>query len=141
MICCATAGPISRSSWLLGTWSGGTPGRQLVEVWEKLNDSTFSGRGCMVKGTDTMLLEAVSLEERSGQLYYVPTVTGQNNGRAVRFTLTSMTDRQLVFENPLHDFPQKVMYALVTPDSLLAEISGTVNGTLTSRKFPLKRVK
>ncbi|WP_123845476.1 DUF6265 family protein [Chitinophaga lutea] len=141
MICCTTVGPISRSAWLLGTWSGGTPGRQLVEIWEKQNDSTFTGRGLMVKGVDTALLEAISLEERNGQLYYVPTVTGQNKGQAVRFTLTSITGSQLAFENPSHDFPQKVTYTLVTPDSLLAEISGTVNGTLKSRKFPMKRVK
>lgn len=133
--------PIDRADWLLGTWSGGRPGRELLETWVKQDDSTFLGRGSMIKGKDTVLQESVSLQQREGRLYYVPTVTNQNSGKAVRFTLTAISDRQLVFENPAHDFPQKITYTQITPDSLLAEISGTVQGEVKKRQFPMKRVK
>lgn len=134
-------GPIDRAGWLLGTWSGGRPDRQLLETWVKQDDSTFLGRGSMIKGKDTVLQESVSLQQREGNLYYVPTVTNQNSGKPVRFTMTTINDRQLVFENPAHDFPQKITYTLINPDSLLAEISGTVQGELKKRQFPMKRVK
>jgi hypothetical protein len=136
-----TTGPIDRAAWLLGTWSGGRPGKELVEIWEKQDDSTYLGRGCMVKGRDTVVQESVSLQERNGQLYYIPTVAGQNDGRAVRFTLTAISDRHMVFENPAHDFPQKITYTLIHPDSLLAEISGKIQGEIKSRGYPMRRVK
>lgn len=141
LLICSTAvsGPIDRIGWLQGSWAGGTPGKQMLETWRRQNDSTYAGKSVLIKGADTLLLETVSLEQRGGQLYYVPTVNGQNEGKPVRFTLTHITDRRLVFENPAHDFPQKVSYTLIHADSLLAEISGTVQGQIKTRQFPMKR--
>lgn len=138
---CTAGGPIDKAGWLTGTWQSNASGRQMLETWVKLDDSTFAGKGRLVRKGDTLLLESVSLEQRGGQLYYVPTVTGQNNGMPVRFTLTAIDSRQMVFENPAHDFPQKVSYTLVSPDSLLAEISGTLNGVLQTRQFAMRRLR
>ncbi|AWO00994.1 hypothetical protein DLD77_04410 [Chitinophaga alhagiae] len=134
-------GPIDKAGWLIGSWQSNASGRHMLETWVKVNDSTLAGKGQLVKGRDTLLLESVSLEQRGGQLYYVPTVTGQNKGLPVRFALTFIDSRQMVFENPAHDFPQKVSYTLVSPDSLLAEISGVANGVLKTRQFPMQRLR
>ena len=79
------------------------------------------------------------IEERNGEVYYVPTVKTQNAGKAVEFKMTYSTDKEWVFENPQHDFPQKITYTMITGDSLVAEISGTIEGQLRSEKFPMKK--
>jgi hypothetical protein len=68
-------------------------------------------------------------------------VKDQNAGLPVAFTLTQASENRLVFENPAHDFPQKITYTRITGDSLLAEISGTINSEEKSQQFPMTRVK
>ncbi|HQW25329.1 MAG TPA: DUF6265 family protein, partial [Saprospiraceae bacterium] len=71
----------------------------------------------------------------------IPTVQGMNGGMPVRFTSTTVTDTELTFENPTHDFPQVIRYTLIHPDSLVAEISGITGGQQQKQTFPMKRVK
>lgn len=130
--------PIKQAEWLLGTWQNTTPRGVLVEQWQKLNDSTYTGKSYFWAGKDTAFTENIALEQRGGKLYYIPTVKNQNNGKPVKFT---QTGAGLVFENPAHDFPQKITYQQVKPDSLLAEISGMSKGKPRSQKFPMGRVK
>lgn len=47
----------------------------------------------------------------------------------------------LVFENPMHDFPQIISYTKITCDSLVAQISGEKNGQERKQAFPMKRVE
>lgn len=138
--CFLQANPIEKADWLLGQWSAASPGRQLLETWEKLDDSTFAGSGYLIKGADSTLLESIRLEQRNGRLFYVPLVKGQNNEKPVRFALTRANAQQLVFENPAHDFPQQITYTRISKDSLLAEISGIVQGATKSRRFPMRRI-
>lgn len=130
---------LEKASWLLGGWQNNSPEGSATEVWEKQNDSTFTGKSYFVVGKDTVSYETISLEQHGKELFYIPIVKGQNNGQPVKFTLTALTSKQLVFENPKHDFPQKISYTQLTTDSLLAEISGTIEGKENSQKFPMVR--
>jgi hypothetical protein len=51
-----------------------------------------------------------------------------------------VTEFELLFENPSHDFPQQIGYRL-NGDALLAWISGSRNGQTRRLEFPYKRVK
>ncbi|MFT3827501.1 MAG: DUF6265 family protein [Chitinophagaceae bacterium] len=147
MVCLLSAtnavykGEIAKASWLLGNWQNNTPRGLLTESWQQKNDSTYTGKSSFVRGKDTLSSETLTLQERGGSLYYVPVVKDQNNGQPVTFKLTSSSATQLVFENPAHDFPQKITYTLVTKDSLLAVISGMRNGQERAVQFPMGRVK
>jgi Domain of unknown function (DUF6265) len=132
---------IGKANWLLGDWQGNSPEGIAMEAWEKKNDSVFVGKSYFVVGKDTVSAEALRLEQNGRDLFYIPTVRDQNNNQPVTFRLTFSTDKQLVFENPGHDFPQKISYTLVTSDSLVAEISGTMDGKENSQKFPMVRLK
>jgi len=133
--------PIAHAQWLIGSWKNQSAKTLDIETWKKLNDSTLLGRSYSLAGSDTASSEHIRLEQHTGKLYYIPTVKNQNNGKAITFTLTSSNKKQLVFENPEHDFPQKISYTLITKDSLLAEISGLRKGKLKAIQFPMKRVK
>jgi len=130
---------IDKASWLVGTWQNNTPESRSTEIWEKENDSTYKGRSYTIAGKDTVFSETFTLEEINDSLFYVPLVKEQNEGLPIRFALTSISDKQLVFEKPEHDYPQKITYTKITDDSLVAEISGMLQGKQTAQQFPMKK--
>lgn len=131
---------LSKTSWLLGTWQRQSSKGILTESWQKLNDSTFIGQSLFVSGDDTLSSESIRLKQQNGKLYYIPTVSGQNDGKAIVFALTSLTDSTVTFENPGHDFPQKIEYWFQKPDSLIAEVSSMAGELKKSIVFRMKRV-
>lgn len=130
---------LAKTLWLLGEWQHKTPRGILYEFWKRENDSTLAGKSYFLKDKDTVVLETVRIKHSHGNLWYIPTVKNQNQGRAVPFKLTKREGATLVFENPEHDFPQRIMYSQLSADSLLAEISGMVNGSLKRQQFPMHR--
>lgn len=132
---------LEKARLLIGTWENNFPEGCSTEMWEMQNDSTYTGKSWVVIGGDTVSYESLTLQQSGEELYYIPTVKDQNNNQGVKFKLTSTTDKLLVFENPKHDFPQKISYTFVTKDSVLAEISGTMDGKPSSQQFPMARAK
>lgn len=131
---------IEKAQWLIGTWENKTAKGTLYESWTKAADKQLSGKSYMLKDKDTIAFETVKLAEEQGRLYYIPTVKNQNGGLPVRFKLKTLSDKQMVFENPEHDFPQVITYTQITEDSLVAEISGMLKGQINRRIFPMRRV-
>ena len=136
----AQTASLTDAKWLLGKWANQTQRGKMVEEWTRKSDSVFNGASYMITAADSVSLESITLTKEGSDIFYIPTVKGQNSGKAVKFRLTSFTDKTLVFENPSHDFPQKISYTLVDEHSLMAEISGTVNGSERKRQFPMKRL-
>ena len=93
----------------------------------------------MIVNHDTIFSEKISLENRAGGLFYIPTVNNQNNGQAVSFKLISNTNGEYVFENKEHDFPQRIIYKNPANDSLYARIEGTSKGKFHKEEFSMKR--
>lgn len=131
---------LTKAEWLIGTWENKTPKGSLYETWSKINDHEFSGKSYMVKDKDTLVFEHIRLVQEEDGLFYIPTVKNQNDGLPVRFTSKTISETQLVFENPQHDFPQIISYTKINADSLVAEISGTKNGQARKQLFSMKRV-
>ena len=132
---------LNKAHWLLGDWQQQTEDGILLEHWERMNDSTYNGSSYMLIGKDTSSAESMVFMERGDTVTYIPTVRDQNNNQAVKFTLTKSGDSLLIFENPLHDFPQKISYELLSEDSILAEVSGKMEGKVKTISFPYVRVK
>ena len=132
---------IAEAGWLVGTWSGNSGERSNYETWEKYNDSTYVGRSYSIQVGDTVSSESIRLVQQGEIINYIPTVEGQNNDMPVMFTLISSDSNKLIFENPAHDFPQRITYRMVSHDSLIAEISGLINGEPHAQEFPMRRVE
>ncbi len=56
------------------------------------------------------------------------------------FPATMITDSLLVFENPAHDFPQRILYRRRGSDSVVARIEGPRGGQMRGIDFPYARV-
>lgn len=130
---------IQQLSWLCGTWENKTAKGILYETWVPVSNTFYQGKSYMLHQKDTVVLETIQLTVRKGVLCYIPAVTRQNKGQAVVFTLSSIDDSNVVFENPAHDFPQRISYTRITADSLIAEISGSRGGQKQTRQFMMRR--
>lgn len=128
-------------SWLIGNWSVESSESIFTETWEKVNDTLFTGQSYFVKGSDTLSSETISLQQHDTSVFYVPLVEGQNENKPIFFKLTYSDGTNAVFENPEHDFPQKIVYQLKENDSLIATISGNNNGKIRSIRFPMSLTK
>ena len=132
---------IKAANWLLGNWGSKAVDGTLTETWKKINDSTFQAQSYFVKEKDTLHFESITLQQKGEILTYTATVEGQNDDKPVAFLLTTATEKQMVFENPKHDYPQKISYTQITPDSLVAKISGIQQGKPSSEQFSMKKIK
>jgi hypothetical protein len=140
----AQQAPKSAIDWakrFLGTWENKTSQGSIFETWVQHASLELRGKSYKIKGQDTLVFETIKLIEQNDSLYYEPTVKNQNQGKAVRFKMQSMDEYQVVFENPTHDFPQKISYTFMGQDSLLAEISGQMQGVERRRKFPMRKIE
>lgn len=130
---------IEKASWLIGSWENQSQYGDLSETWQKKNDSLFLGQTFFIKGKDTLHAESIELREVDGNLIYSPTVKGQNDDKPVAFQMTASSEKQLVFENKAHDYPQKIVYNKITNDSIVAEISGIQQGKPSVENYPMKK--
>lgn len=132
---------ITKASWLLGEWENQTKESAFHENWVKKNDSSFMAKSFVLVGKDTVFNEDVLLEQKKDSLFYIVSVKNQNNEKPVSFYLSESSANQLVFENPKHDFPTKIVYNKVTNDSILAEIFGKQEGKEVKESFPMRKKK
>ena len=126
---------------LLGQWENKSDEGNLLEIWEKKNDSIYVGESYFIKGKDTLHSEKIELQQKGENLLYVSTIKGQNNDKPVTFIHNDTIEKQLVFENPKHDFPQKIAYSKITKDSIVIQISGIQQGKPSSERFSMKKTK
>jgi hypothetical protein len=126
---------------LEGTWIMETKKGKLYENWRRVSDSEFYGKSYKLSKADTILLERIRLHETAGEIFYVPIVEDQNNQQPVSFRLISVENSKYTFENKLHDFPQRIIYNIITSDSIVARIEGTKNGQTGGSDYYFKRLK
>ena len=131
------ASRLNEISWLLGDWEAKKGPGYFIESWAKQNDSIWDGAGTYFDSTGRRLMsEQLQLLALNDTLWYLPTVSNQNNGKPVKFKEKSITASEVVFENLQHDFPQRIVYQKLSDSTMLAYIEGTVNGKLQRQDFP-----
>jgi hypothetical protein len=77
-------------------------------------------------------------EHEPGRLAFIANPSGQAQAT---FPAKSVGEREIVFENPMHDFPQRVIYRLDEAGILRARIEGTIDGKPRAEDFPMRRVR
>jgi len=132
---------LKKAAWLIGTWESKSSRGSLYETWSIVSDLEYLGKIYMIKDMDTVIFETVQLIQQQNNLYYIPSVKDQNNGQAVSFKSTFVSETKIIFENPEHDFPQMISYTMTPPDSLLAQISGMKEGQKQVQDFPMRKIK
>ncbi len=110
---------ISDVGWLGGCWIASSERRVTEETWMApsggmMVDMSRSVRDGVATGYEFLLLRVIE-----GHLVYSAHPSGQE---PTDFRATSVSSSLLRFENPLHDFPQRIDYVRVSRDSVVAKV-------------------
>lgn len=114
---------ISQLAWMSGDWQITQGAKvQIEEHWMAPAGGSMIGMGRTIKDGRTVEFEFLRIEERDGQIYYV--ANPQGRCPATDFKLTHMSSQEVIFENPDHDFPKRVIYRRNSDGSLTASVDG-----------------
>lgn len=126
-------------AWLAGTWSFERNGRVVTERWTAPAGGMMLATSQTVAGGRTLEYEFIVLRtDKEGRVVYVAKPSRQPEAT---FTLIQLAEREVVFENPTHDFPQRISYTIKPDGTLLAAIEGTKDGKTRRVEFPYRAVK
>jgi len=127
---------VQRLTWLQGCWAIDTPERVVEEHWMAPRAGSLLGMSRTLRGDRLVAYESVLLRERTGHFEYVVSPSGQ---ATTVFTSIEVGDGNIVFENPRHDFPQRIGYTR-RGASLDAWIEGPMKGQTRRIEYACQRV-
>ena len=124
-------------AWLAGCWQRHSGATVVEEQWMAPRGGLLMGAGRTVVRDTVRDYEVLRIFERGDTLVLAAHPRNQPPAefRAVRPDPTDVT-----FENPAHDFPQRIIYRRGTADSLFARIEGVRGGQTRGIDFRYARV-
>jgi Domain of unknown function (DUF6265) len=134
---------LAPAAWLAGCWN--FTGREAgsSEQWMAPAGGAMLGmsrtlRGGAVREFEFMVLRA----DPQGLLSYSAWPAGKGPTVFMQATApaTAAAEPVLVFENPNHDFPQRIIYRRDGADRAFARIEGRRGGSAVGLDFPMRRV-
>jgi hypothetical protein len=129
----ATTGDLA---FLTGCWKLESNGRVVEEHWLAPAGGSLMGVSRTVAKGKMVEYEFLQILDLPEGLTYVARPSGQPEAK---FRATTKTADEIVFENPVHDFPQRIRYRL-TGTTLNARIEGNMNGKARAIDYPYSRV-
>ena len=112
--------PIEPLGWLAGDWCGGEGDERIQETWLAPRDYETIGMSRTLRGGRMISYEYMRITKLEGTIVFV----GQPGGSTpVQFKRTDGDEDWIRFENPAHDYPQRIEYRRVG-DELHAEVGG-----------------
>jgi hypothetical protein len=118
----AGAASVGALAFMSGCWTTAPGAAEVMrECFTAPHAGLMQSSSQTVKGGETTFWEFAVIEQTGDAVTYTPFLKGK---RSVGFTATTLTAGHVVFENPEHDFPKKIMYRLIAPGRLEARIEG-----------------
>jgi Domain of unknown function (DUF6265) len=108
-------------SWMVGSWIERKQGVETEENWTDARGGLMLGVNRTVRDSGKNSFEFLRIAETSSGIIYFASPGGRP---AVEFPLVERADKKVVFENPKHAFPQRIIYWLDADGSLRARIEG-----------------
>ena len=127
---------LSELAWLTGAWSGVQDGLEMEECWLAPKGNTMLGLHRDVKNDRTVSFEFFRIEATADGITYWASPRAKP---PTPFRLIEATGKKVVFENPQHDFPQRIIYWLSGDNELHAKIEGTLRGQAASEEWTWRR--
>lgn len=131
------AADISELHWMSGCWSydGEEPGSG--EYWMPAAGDSMIAASRTVRDGLTVAFEYLRITQAADDtLELIASPSGQE---AAHFNMIDMSATRVVFENPKHDFPQRIIYELRDSTHLLGRIEGTSGEEEVAVDFPMTR--
>jgi hypothetical protein len=130
---------IQQLSWMAGTWVQTKDADTVQESWLGPQGNTMVAVNLTQSARRGTSFEFLRIVETPNGLSYMASPNGRSP--ATEFKLKEMGDKRVVFENPTHDFPQRVIYWREADGGMKARIEGTVQGKERGLEWRFERAK
>lgn len=113
------------ADWLTGSWTrtNDAEGSQTYEVWKKVSDGVYEGKGWTMQNSDTVFQEDLRIA-KTDSIWNLE-VSGVNE-QPTFFEITESSEGSFTAENEQNEFPKKIMYS-IEDNKLKAVISDDEN--------------
>jgi Domain of unknown function (DUF6265) len=113
-------------SWFSGCWIGDVEDAKYEECWTSPLGNFMQGSGRIFKGDKILMREHMTIEKEGDDLVayilgYGEKLTPEKQG-TIGFKLVKSSKNEAVFENPKHDYPQRIVYSKNGKNGLIARI-------------------
>jgi hypothetical protein len=129
LLAALAAGPLSATtlsdlSWIAGHWSSRLGEAVIEEIWTEPAGGVMLGMHREIRPGSRAMFEFLRIEEREGTITYI----AQPGGKPpTPFPLSSIEGEKVTFENPDHDWPNRIIY-WKEGDSLCARVEANMGG-------------
>ena len=131
---------IADLAWIEGHWVGSDGPLQMEEIWTSAAGGALVGlhKDVSTRGGTVQMVsfEFLRIEGGPEGIAYVAQPGGQP---PTRFALIEQADRRVVFANPAHDFPQRILYWLDDAGALHARVEGPKGGRTVGQEWTWTR--
>lgn len=135
MAACGLAADVASLEWLAGCWVGQLGPVTVEEQWNRPVGGQMMGLARTVKQGRVVFSEFMRIEREGDGAVFTPRVGTKE--KPVAFRSVRLADGEVVFENPAHDFPQRIIYRRVS-GGVFARIEGMDKGKARGEDFPMK---
>ena len=133
-----SAADIDQLAFMAGCWQGPFGDQVNQEMWMRPAAGTMLGTARNVNGIKTTFTEFALIHLDNGKL--AMTVQLKLASEKTTFPMITLKPGEVVFENPQHDFPQRILYRSTGKNGLFAKVDGMMKGKQMAEEFPMKRV-
>lgn len=121
------AADINALAWMSGTWTGTEDKIEVEEIWMAPKGGAMIGMHRDVKDDKMTGFEFLRIATKGDKIAYF---ASPNGAPPTVFPMKEMAEKRVVFENPDHDYPQRIIYWLEKDGALKARIEGDKNGKM-----------
>jgi hypothetical protein len=128
---------IEQLKWMSGGWKNTRGSTVTEEHWTQPAAGTMIGMGRTIAGEKTVFYEYLRIESRRDGIFYV----AHPKARAgTDFKMVRGDDHEIVFENPQHDFPKRIIYRRAPDGSMTARVEGNPGDKEKAEEFHYTRM-
>ena len=139
MLALGTAGEsVDSLQFLSGCWEGRLGKLVLEEQWNAPAGGMMMGMSRNLKDGKAVFSEFMRIETKGADIFYVARI-GDTRQSPTPFKLVRLEGKHVVFENPEHDFPQRIIYR-AAEGGLFARIEGKEKGVDRGEDYAMKSV-
>ena len=130
------AADLALPAWLAGCWAQERGERGSIEMWMPPAGGAMLGMSRTIRDGKAAAHEFMQIRVASNALVFIALPSSQ---REATFTAVRNADREIVFENLEHDFPQRIIYRRTGAETLSARVEGMREGKLRGIDYAFKR--
>ena len=131
---------IENLGWISGCWQSENKEKNssVTEFWTPVAGQSMFGVSRTIRGGKTADYEYLRIVQDDKGIFYI--AKPRANPEETSFKLTKLSRTEAIFENPTHDFPQKIIYR-IEGKVLFARVEGNNEGKPMGFDFKMSKIK